>query len=83
LSFNLSYNNHDASKVTEQREYMKRLGSALTSPMRLEDISPDRFDIIFLVGGHGPMQDMAVQAVGDLQVTPDAGPRMSRTGALS
>jgi putative intracellular protease/amidase len=60
LSFNLSYNNNDASKVTEQREYMKRLGSALTSPMRVEDISPDRFDIIFLVGGHGPMQDMAV-----------------------
>lgn len=60
LSFNLSYNNNDASKITEQREYMKRLGSALTSPMRLEDISPDRFDIIFLVGGHGPMQDMAV-----------------------
>jgi putative intracellular protease/amidase len=60
LSFNLSYNNNDASNVTEQREYMKQLGSALTSPMRLEDISPDRFDIIFLVGGHGPMQDMAV-----------------------
>jgi putative intracellular protease/amidase len=60
LSFNLSYNNNDARKVTAQREYMKRLGSALTSPMRVEDINPDRFDIIFLVGGHGPMQDMAV-----------------------
>jgi len=28
--------------------------------MRVEDIDPDRFDAIFLVGGHGPMQDMAV-----------------------
>jgi hypothetical protein len=60
LSFNLAYNNNDANKVKEQQDYMKRLGSALTSPMRVEDISPDQFDVIFLVGGHGPMQDMAV-----------------------
>ncbi len=60
LSFNLSYNHNDASYVAEQQEYMKRLGSALTSPLRIEDIEPDRFDIMFLVGGHGPMQDMAV-----------------------
>lgn len=39
---------------------MKRLGSALISPMRVEDINPDHFDVIFLVGGHDPMQDMAV-----------------------
>ena len=60
LSFNLSYNNNDANQVEEQQDYMKRLGSALTSPMRVEDIDPDRLDVIFLVGGHGPMQDMAV-----------------------
>jgi putative intracellular protease/amidase len=56
----LAYNNNDASKVAEQQDYMKRLGSALTAPMRVEDIDADRFDAIFLVGGHGPMQDMAV-----------------------
>ena len=50
LSFNLSYNNNDVSKVAEQQEYMKRLGSALTSPRPVEDIDPDRFDAIFLVG---------------------------------
>jgi putative intracellular protease/amidase len=60
LSFNLAYNNNDAGKVEEQQDYLKRLGSALTSPIRVEDIAPDRFDAIFLVGGHGPMQDMAV-----------------------
>ena len=60
LSFNLTYNNNDANKVKEQQGYMKRLGSALTSPMRVEDINPECFDVIFLVGGHGPMQDMAV-----------------------
>jgi len=60
LSFDLAYNNNDASKVKEQQDYMDRLGSALTSPIRVEDIKTDQFDIIFLVGGHGPMQDMAV-----------------------
>jgi len=60
LSFNLSYNNNDAAKIAEQQDYMKRLGPALTSPMHVEDIDPDRFGVIFLVGGHGPMQDIAV-----------------------
>ena len=60
LSFNLAYNSNDANKVQEQQGYMKQMGSALTSPMRVEDIDPDRFDVIFLVDGHGPMQDMAV-----------------------
>jgi len=60
LSFNLAYNNNDEKLVKAQQEYMKGLGAALTSPMRVEDIKPDAFDVIFLVGGHGPMQDMAV-----------------------
>jgi len=60
LSFNLTYNNNDGQLVKAQQDYMKGLGSALTSPMRVEDIKPGDFDVIFLVGGHGPMQDMAV-----------------------
>jgi putative intracellular protease/amidase len=60
LSFNLAYNNNDSAKVAEQQDYLKRLGSGLTSPMRVEDIDAERFDVIFLVGGHGPMQDIAV-----------------------
>jgi putative intracellular protease/amidase len=60
LSFNLAYNSNDANTVQEQQGYMNQLGSALTLPMRIEDIDPDRFAVIFLVGGHGPMQDMAV-----------------------
>ena len=60
LSFNLAYNNNDANKVKEQQDYMKHLGSALTSPLSVEEINPDSLDVIFLVGGHGPMQDMAV-----------------------
>jgi putative intracellular protease/amidase len=60
LSFNLAYNNNDPAKVAEQQDYLKRLGSGLTSPMRVEDIDAERFDVVFLVGGHGPMQDIAV-----------------------
>lgn len=62
LSFNLNYNSNNADLVKEQQDYMKRMGPALTSPMRVEDINPDKFDVIFLVGGHGPMQDMAVHS---------------------
>ena len=69
LSFALAYNNDDESKVKEQQQYMKDLGPALTSPLKLEDQKADRYDAIFLVGGHGPMQDMAVNpAIGALLV---------------
>jgi putative intracellular protease/amidase len=60
LSFNLSYNNNEANRVSGQQGYMKALGDELTSPIHVEDIHPEQFDAIFLVGGHGPMQDMAV-----------------------
>jgi putative intracellular protease/amidase len=60
LSFDLAYNDNDKAKVDEQKEYMQKLGSALSSPMRVEDITPENVDVLFLVGGHGPMQDMAV-----------------------
>jgi len=60
LSFDLAYNHNDGTLVKAQQQYMEGLGSALTSPMRVEDIDPDEFDVVFLVGGHGPMQDMAV-----------------------
>jgi putative intracellular protease/amidase len=60
LSFALAYNDNDENKVNDQKDYIQNLGSALTSPVRVEDIDPGRFDAIFMVGGHGPMQDMAV-----------------------
>ncbi len=41
LSFQLSYNHNDANAVAQQKDYMKRLGLALTSPARVEDIDPD------------------------------------------
>src|SRR6266481_5663477 len=39
---------------------MKKGKNEARYTMRIEDIDPDRFAVIFLVGGHGPMEDMAV-----------------------
>ena len=42
------------------REYLAGLGSVLTAPARLEDADPAAFDAVLIPGGHGPMQDLAV-----------------------
>jgi putative intracellular protease/amidase len=69
LSFDLAYNHNDQNKVNDQKSYMAKLGTVLSKPMRVEDIKPQDFDVIFLVGGHGPMQDMAVHpTIGDVLV---------------
>ena len=37
--------------------------------MKLEDIAAGSYDVIYVVGGHGPMQDLAVHpTLGDLLV---------------
>ena len=61
LSLSTRYNNDDASSVATQEAYLKQV-DALLKPTRLEDARASDFDAIFLVGGHGPMQDMAVNA---------------------
>lgn len=60
LSFNVAYNNNDPASVEAQKEYLAGLASLLEKPFKLEEVKTSDFDIIFLVGGHGPMQDMAV-----------------------
>jgi putative intracellular protease/amidase len=60
LSLSVKYNNNDADAVATQQEYLKSVDALLKAPLELETLSADAFDAIFLVGGHGPMQDMAV-----------------------
>lgn len=60
LSLAVQYNNNDAKEVAAQQAYLKTVDDELASPRKLEEVSADSFDVIFLVGGHGPMQDMAV-----------------------
>jgi len=42
------------------RDYLAGLGTVLTHPVRLEDADPADYDAVFVPGGHGPMQDLAV-----------------------
>jgi len=59
LSFSIGYNKDEAD-VDTQKAYLKDLEAVFAAPLVLAEVDPDDFDVVFLVGGHGPMQDMAV-----------------------
>lgn len=59
-SLSLQANGEDAGKVARLREYLKKAASSLESPKRLEDMDPADYDGVLIPGGHGPMQDLAV-----------------------
>ena len=44
----------------ELRAYLESVRDKLESPARLEDIDAAAYDAVFIPGGHGPMQDLAV-----------------------
>jgi len=60
LSLSLGYNNNDAADVAGQQAYLKNMEEALGTTLKLEDVSASLYDAVFIVGGHGPMQDLAV-----------------------
>jgi putative intracellular protease/amidase len=60
LSYALPYNDNDADFVARQKLFLKGLGATLSAPLKLEAVEPGRYDVVFLIGGHGPMQDLAV-----------------------
>ena len=67
LSWYPPYNNNDENFVAEQKKWLEAHDAELSTPLRLEDVEPGRYDVIFIVGGHGPMQDLAVHpTIGDL-----------------
>ncbi|QIQ01876.1 type 1 glutamine amidotransferase domain-containing protein [Streptomyces liangshanensis] len=53
-------NNNDRSAIDKQRAYLAALGTELTRPVRLEDVDADDYDAVYVSGGHGPMEDLAV-----------------------
>jgi putative intracellular protease/amidase len=66
LSYLPAYNDSEAA-ISEQRGYLKKVDRVLLSTVKLEDADPASYDAVFVVGGHGPMQDLAVNtAIGDL-----------------
>ena len=48
-------------RSTELRRYLDSI-PALTSPASLDDITAPDYDVVFYPGGHGPMEDLAVDA---------------------
>ncbi|MDH6108503.1 putative intracellular protease/amidase [Kitasatospora sp. MAP12-15] len=57
-----------APQVNGGEEGAKKIADALASitelqhPVKLEDVSLDDYDAVFYPGGHGPMEDLAVNA---------------------
>lgn len=52
--------NGGAAKVADLKAYLDQVQGVLESPVRLEDVDPAQFDGVLIPGGHGPMQDLAV-----------------------
>ncbi|HEX4558876.1 MAG TPA: DJ-1/PfpI family protein [Mycobacterium sp.] len=49
-------------KTRAVADYLRQLDSALSHPKVLADVDPNDFDVVFYPGGHGPMEDLAVDA---------------------
>ena len=50
------------AKTRAVADYLRRHESALADPKALDDIDPSDYDVVFYPGGHGPMEDLAVDA---------------------
>lgn len=48
---------------------VERLQPVLEDPASLGDMDPDDFDLVFYSGGHGPMEDLAVEPVSGALLT--------------
>ena len=56
----LSRDYYQDQEIADQQAYLDRLAPQLNSPLRVEDVRAADWDVFFQVGGHGPMQDLAV-----------------------
>jgi putative intracellular protease/amidase len=62
MSLTAASNEGSQEKADEFRAYLKTVQPVLDKPERLEDVDPASFDAVLIPGGHGPMQDLAVNA---------------------
>lgn len=51
------------SKRKQIRTYLDSIQDDLNHPMSLDQVSGDEYDLIFYPGGHGPMEDLAVDPI--------------------
>ncbi len=69
-SMSAEMNNGDEDKVAELRRQLDDLREILENTAVLEDVDPADFDAVFVPGGHGPMEDLAVsKPMGELLAT--------------
>ncbi|MGA9869744.1 MAG: DJ-1/PfpI family protein, partial [Rhodococcus sp. (in: high G+C Gram-positive bacteria)] len=52
-------NGGDEDKVADQKNYLESIDSILQNPQVLEDQKATDYDVVFVPGGHGPMEDLA------------------------
>jgi putative intracellular protease/amidase len=69
-SLSAEMNDGDEDKVAELRRQLDDLSDTLANTAVLEDVDPADFDAVFVPGGHGPMEDLAVsKPMGELLTT--------------
>jgi putative intracellular protease/amidase len=56
----LQFNHNDQSEVDSQQAYLASRAKELENTLVLGGIEPAQYDALFVVAGHGPMQDLAV-----------------------
>lgn len=67
LSLAAAFNNNDQGLIDAQKAYLTQVEEVLSKSINLADADPASYDVVFVVGGHGPMQDLAVDPnIGDL-----------------
>ncbi|MFF2650773.1 type 1 glutamine amidotransferase domain-containing protein [Streptomyces sp. NPDC058045] len=57
------------SRLRRVARYLDSLQGELNSPVPLGEIDPDAYDLVFYPGGHGPMEDLAVDPVSGALLT--------------
>jgi putative intracellular protease/amidase len=58
--FSPEMNGGNAEAGQELRDYIGSISNEIDKVVRLEDIDPSQYDAVFIPGGHGPMEDLAV-----------------------
>lgn len=57
------------SRAKKLRAELDRLAPVLAHPASLSDMDPGDFDVVFYSGGHGPMEDLAVDPISGALLT--------------
>lgn len=53
----------DPEELQDIRSYLESINNELDNPKPLADVNEEDYDLVFYPGGHGPMEDLAVDAV--------------------